>query len=166
MGWEAVATVGSSLLSSRSTMKQGQANANAEIQQAGYEAKDTADNTLRTAGKLQTSFLQSGLSLEGGPMAVLMQAFAKGTTDIGRITSNANTAAKNDINTARTKALQGLSTGVVSGSSSIFSGLDGFSTDVGNGLSSSMNGTGFDLGYQASQDFRTSGGGFAPGQFK
>lgn len=171
MGWEALASVGFSALNANSQMKQGTAAANAAITQAGYQAKDVADNTVRAGGKLQTSFLQSGIVLDGGdagsgPMAILSQAFAKGQTDIGRITANANQTAKNDINSARSKALAGLASGAVAGSSFLSTGLNNFGTDVGNGMTSAMNGTGFGFGYDVSQDFRNNGGGFAPGQFK
>lgn len=133
MGWEALVTLGAGALNASNTMKQGTAAANAAITQAGYQAKDVADNTVRSAGKLQTSFLQSGIVLDGGdtgggPMQILSQAFAKGQTDIGRITANANQTAKNDINSARTKALAGLASGAAAGSSSLFSDLDGFSS--------------------------------------
>lgn len=165
MGWETLAIAGFQGLQAMNTMNQGESAAKAAVKQAGYQTQQVADNTVRTAGSLQTSFLQSGITLAGGPMDVLAQAFAKGQTDIGRIAANANATSKNDINAARSKALEGLMSSAAGASSSFFGAADNFGSDVSSGLTSMNNGTGFGLGYQASQDFRKFGGGFGPGEF-
>lgn len=133
MGWETIAIAGFSALQAGNTLKAGQDQGKAIAQQAEQQAQNTADNTVRAAGKLTTSFLQSGLTLDGGPMDVLSQAFAKGNTDIGRIASNANTASKNAVNASRTKALQGLAStaGTAAIGNGIFSGLDSATDELG-----------------------------------
>jgi hypothetical protein len=171
MGWETLAIVGFQALSAQQGISAASKQAKAGIRVAEQNAMTTAENTLRTTGKLRTSFLQSGLTLEGGPMDVLKQAFGQGYTDIGRIKSNADTGSKNIVSAARTKALQGLASAAAgaagaSGGGSVFGDISNFGTDVGNGFTSLSNGTGFDLGYLASQSFRAAGGGFAPGEFQ
>lgn len=134
MGWETLAIAGYSALNAENTLKTGKAAAKAAVQQGDYQVQQTADQTLRSAGTLKTSFLQSGLSLEGAPMDVLTQAFAKGQTDIGRIATNANATAKNDINSARTKALEGLATSAAS-AYSFTSFADNFSSGFSDAFS-------------------------------
>lgn len=142
-----LAIAGFSVLNAANTANQGTAQAKAAVQQGEYQTQQIADNTVRSAGALKTSFLQSGLTLDGGPMAVLSQAFAKGQTDIGRIATNANNTAKNDINTARTKALESLasSTGVGSLGSSLFSGASSYVNNLF-GSPAATNAGGFSFG--------------------
>lgn len=108
MGWESLAFAGFNAMNAVNTVNQGTDQAKALAQQGTYQAKNIADDTVRSAGKLQTSFLQSGLLLDDGPNAVISQAFNKGYTDIGRTIDNANNASKNTVASARTKALQSL----------------------------------------------------------
>lgn len=164
MGWETLAIVGFQAIAGAQGMSAANKQAKAGIQTAEQNAMTTAQNTLRTSGKLQTSFLQSGLTLEGGPMDVIKQAFGQGYTDIGRIKSNADTTSKNIVSAARTKALQGLATSAAGAAGA--TGLNGLTSDLGAGFTSMGNGTGFDLGYTASQDFRKFGGGFGAGEFQ
>lgn len=142
MGWETLAIVGFQAISGIQGMSAANKQAKAGIQVAEQNAMTTAQNTLRTSGKLQTSFLQSGLTLEGGPMDVLKQAFGQGYTDINRIKSNADTGAKNVVSAARTKALQGLASGVAgaAGASSAGGLFDSatFGTDSFNGFGQSV----------------------------
>lgn len=114
MGWETAAQTGFSLLSASNKLDQGNDQANAIAQEGNEKSQDIADNTLRSVGKLQSSFLQSGLTLDAGTQNIINQAFAKGTTDIGRTVDNANNASKNAYNTARTAALTTLASGAVS----------------------------------------------------
>lgn len=116
MGIETVAIAGFAALQAANTLKEGDQQAKGIVKAAEYQASNSADNTLRGAGKLQTSFLQSGLTLEGGPMDVLTQAFGQGRTDINRLASNANNASKNAVNAARSKAIAGLMTAAGSAS--------------------------------------------------
>lgn len=110
MGWETGVTSLVGAFNSFQSTNQASATANAQIKQGEYEAANIADNTVRKAGTLQTSFLQSGIVLDSASQAsqLVQQAFAKGTTDIGRTLDNANNAAANTMSAARTKALQSL----------------------------------------------------------
>ena len=157
MGWETIAIAGFNALSAANTMNQGNAAARAAVQQGEQEAKASADKTVQGVGKLQTSFLQSGLTLEGGPMDVLTKAFAAGQTDISRITANANANAKNAVNAARTKAL----TSLASSAGSLGSTFDNFLSGFSSGFDNSVGGLpGWNPGAQPSL---TPGGVTTPG---
>ncbi len=108
MGWETAAIAGFQALSVASKLSQAGAESEATIQQAQNENDNIADNTLRTVGKLKTSFLSSGLALDEGTQAILSQAFAKGQTDILRNTENANRKSSNAYYSARAGALDKL----------------------------------------------------------
>lgn len=140
MGWETLVIAGASAFNAYNTNKQGTAQAKAIARQGEQQAQNSADNSVRSIGSLQTSFLQSGLTLEGGPMAVLSQAGVKGQTDISRIAENANAASKNAVSAARTKALEQLSSGATN--SSFMSSAGSFATDFGNGFTDSLNNAG------------------------
>lgn len=128
MGWETLAIVGFQAISGIQGMSAANKQAKAGIQVAEQNAMTTAQNTLRSTGKLTTSFLQSGLTLEGGPMDVLKQAFGQGYTDIGRIKSNADANSKNIVSAARTKALQGLASSAAGAAGA--AGLGGAANDL------------------------------------
>lgn len=128
MGWETVAMIGFQALSAGNSMNQADSVAAAQAREGEIKAKSTADDTLRAAGKLTTSFLQSGITLEGGPQTVLSMAFKKGNTDINRIAANADAAAENTVSTARTKALQSLAGSMGGSFMSSVGGEDVFSS--------------------------------------
>lgn len=163
MGWETVAIIGFQALSSAQGMSAANKQAKGITAQGAFYAKQAADKTVQGTGKLKTSFLQSGLTLDGGPMDVLTAAFNKGYTDISQIKTNADNAAKNVVSAARSKALMSLASSAAGAFGS--SGFSDFADNVGSGFTSMGNGTGFDLGYQASSDFQQFGGGFGPGEF-
>lgn len=147
MGWETLAIVGFQAIQGANSMSAAKKQGQAYAREGERQALSVADQTVRTAGTLRTNYLQSGLTLEGGPMDVIAQAFAKGRTDIGRIKENADARSKNVVGAARTKMIQGLagaavSAGAASGIGDFAGGFsDGFSAGfsnpdiVGQGLS-------------------------------
>lgn len=149
MGIETLAIAGFAGLNAINTMNQGQASAKAVVQGAQYTIANQANDTVRNAGKLQTSFLQSGISLDGGPMDAIAQAFTQGRTNISRTASNANATSQNLISSARTKALEGIATTAAGASAfggSITSGLDQVGTAADFASDGSFNGIGQGLG--------------------
>lgn len=116
MGWETGVTSLVSAYSSFEKTNQAKATADATIKEGEYQASNIADNTKRTVGSLQTSFLQSGLTLDSadGASNVISQAFSKGQTDISRTLDNANNSAKNTMSAARTAALTNLGSSLTS----------------------------------------------------
>lgn len=110
MGWETAAVAGFQLLNAGNQIGQGKAEAQARLREGEYRAKNLAEDTARNIGKLQTSFLQSGIALDdvGGTQTVFRLAAEKGYTDITRTLDNADAEAKNAYSKARTAALDGL----------------------------------------------------------
>lgn len=98
------------------------------------------------AARLKTSFLNSGLTLEGTPQNVLSDTYNVGLQDIDQIKTNANLRAKNAISSARTKAISALSSAAMSAS-----GGFGGGGELGSGFSSAFgNQTGQTVGRQFS----------------
>lgn len=150
MGWETLAIVGFQALQGAMGQSQARKEGKAITQQAERETMNIADNTLRRAGTLRNSFLSSGLTLEGGPMDVISQAFAKGRTDISRVAENANAASKNKASAARTKMLSDLGKTAIGA-------VGGFASDFGDG---------FQNGFDNAATFQTGAiPGFAPDSF-
>lgn len=134
MGFETAAIVAASAISASATMNQGVATAKAQATQAEQQAQNSADNTLRSAGKLQSSFLQGGLELDGGPMSILSAAYAGGLENVSRITANGKAAVKNTLGAARSKAIEGLISGPMGASMASGAGdfASGFQTGFNN----------------------------------
>lgn len=132
MGWETLAMVGFKAISSISAQNAAKAQAKAGVREAENNAMNTADKTVRAAGALRNSFLSNGIQLEGGPMDLIARAFAKGRTDVSRITENANAQSSNVVSAARTKMLQGLGGTIASAFSGESGGVigDAFSTGI------------------------------------
>jgi|GEM_PF-6594901 len=144
MGWETAVSSAFNAFQTNNQLKTAEANANAVTTSGDYQVQNIADNTVRQAGTVQSSFLQGGISLQGGPQQVLQQIYAKGNTDIARTATNSNNQASNIVNAARTNALNSIaqqfmrSTG---GTSGITSGLNSVSFGTG-----SLNGLGQTIG--------------------
>lgn len=133
-------------------MKEGKAAARAVVAEAQINAENMAADTVRAAGKLQASFLNSGLTLEDGPTNVIERAYTAGRKDIRRIVDNANTQSKNIMKGARTKMLEG----IAERAKGLDFGVDsGIFSDVGAGIESAWDGYGFGVGYDLSQTIRT-----------
>lgn len=139
MGWETAVTTGFSALTAAGKMAQGQATSDAFAREGEQRASLIADNTARTIGKLQTSFLHSGIALDdvGGTQAVIGEASKQGLTDVSRTIDNYNNQSKNSYNSARTAALEGLIK--TAGSTSLPS-------DAGSWLNDKWNSAGQDVG--------------------
>ena len=120
--------------------------------QANVDAENNAKATRIKAARLKSSFLQSGLELEGTPSAGISDVFNVGIADTNQIISNANTRSKNIMQTAKNGAISslissaamagmgGINTGGAGGSA--FSSIFGKSTgqSVGSFFSSSPTG--------------------------
>jgi hypothetical protein len=99
------------------SLMQGQAQAKAAVQQGNIDAQNMAKKTRYAAARQTVSFLNSGLTLEGTPQAVIDETYATGIKDVGQIRMNANTAASNAINAGRMEAIGTIASG--------FSGMGG-----------------------------------------
>jgi len=152
MGIETVAFLAFSAISAASQMKAAQSEAKAKVQEGTIAAQNKAKETLYNTARLQSSFLNSGLTLDGTPRSVIDAEYGQGFTDTNMIINNTNTASKNIINKGRTAALSS-----IAGSLDSFAmpaSVSGFGSDVSFGAQSAMNGTGFGTGYDVSNSMR------------
>lgn len=133
MGIETIAltalSVGMQALQGQQQMKNARAQASAIAQQGALDAQNKARETQLKAARLKSSFLNSGLTLEGTPMKVIEGTYDIGLQDINQIIGNANARSKNTMAAARSEALGGLASSV---SGVAFSGISG---SFGSGVS-------------------------------
>lgn len=113
-------------------MSAAKSEAKAVVKQGTLAAKNKATETIVGAAKLRSSFLNSGLTLEGTPNAVVQGAYTTGMDDISQIADNANTKSKNIMSSARTKAI----TSLITSAAGAFSGSSlGFGDAIQSGVS-------------------------------
>jgi len=110
MGLETAALI-FSVISAGAGMMNASAEAKATIKEGNIVASNKAKETQLKAAKLQSSFLSSGLTLEGTPGAAAGRACRTGMEDIEQIRSNYNTKAENIISSGRLKAITTLAAG-------------------------------------------------------
>lgn len=108
MGLETVLILGLAAFQADQAIKQGDAEADAVIEQTNLENKERLKRTRALAGSQKVSFLNSGLTLEGSPMSVIQNTFDTGIEDIELASRNAERTAKNIQSSARTKAISTL----------------------------------------------------------
>jgi len=118
-------SVGSGIMGAVSANKQAKANADAAVQQGNLElakmkkqATALQKATASQVGSQKTSFLSSGLSLEGTPSDVMTETYDTGiedlldlNTDMKNTASSYNQQAKNYITQGRSEALNSLVSG-------------------------------------------------------
>jgi len=143
MGLETIAILGLSLFQADAAISQSKDEARATVQQGELAAKEKSKETRLKAARIQSSFLTSGLTLEGTAMNAIQQTFATGKADVNQIISNTNTRSKNIISSGRTQALGKLA-GSVSGGFGVGDIFDssfsaGGFTVPGTGSASSVN---------------------------
>ena len=107
-----VALLGLTALKAVSQVKQSEAEAKAAVAQGEFAAKTKAKETKLKAARAQSSFLTSGLTLEGTPMAAIQDIFSTGLEDVEQIATNVNRRSKNIISSGRTAALGTLASGI------------------------------------------------------
>jgi len=140
MGIETAILVGLSAASAISTIKQGEAEAEAVVDQANIDARNKSKETRAKASRAKVSFLNSGLTLEGTPLNAITGIFDSGIQDINLITGNANKRAKNIMTSARTEAIMGLAqTGISAGMGAMGGG--GLNGATGGGFNSMFSGS-------------------------
>jgi len=138
--------------------KAAKKEASAITEEARLQAENKARDTVREAGKLQSSFLSSGLTMEGTPMEVLKRTYQYGREDINQIAKNANARSKNIMTKARTEMLEGM-TGLLKGidfggGSSVLDDLSGGSSAFGSGVFAAVNGGSFGGGFDTFYDLK------------
>lgn len=120
--------------------------AQATIDAGNIAAANKAKEIRAAAARQTVSFLNSGLTLEGSPGAIIDETYTTGATDLAQLSKNYNTSSDNIISAGNAASKQAISAGrsaaigdIVSGfgsyagSSSLFSGL---TESAGQGLNS------------------------------
>ena len=124
MGIETIALIGLAAASAASGISNAKDEAKSVVEQANIDAETSSKKTILKAARQRSSFLNSGLLLEGTPLAAIDDTFNIGIQDIDQITSNANAKSKNIVSSARTEALTSLAGTAMGsvGSGSLFGG--------------------------------------------
>lgn len=120
MGIETALMIGFSALQAAGQISQAKSQAKAAVEQGNILAQNKARETAIKAARVQSSFLSSGLTLDGTPNNAIDDTFNTGIADIGQISSNYNNQAKNIMAQGRSAALSTMA--------SSFSGMDFGST--------------------------------------
>jgi len=100
----AVATVGMQVMKASNELSNAKKQAQLTVNAAKINAENKSKQVRALAASQKVSFLTSGLTLEGTPLAVLSSTYETGRQDINQIISNANTSSKNTMSAARSKA--------------------------------------------------------------
>lgn len=129
MGIETAILVGLSVASAISSISTANKAGKATIREGEIVAANKAKEVKYKAAQLTSSFLNSGLTLEGTPYNVIDSTFNTGLEDIAQITSNYNMKAKSQISEGRSKALSTIVSGF--GSYAIGGGFGNISSSVG-----------------------------------
>jgi hypothetical protein len=120
--------IGFAALSAVSSISAANSQAKATIAEGNLATQNKAKEVALKAARQKSSFLTSGLTLEGTPMSVIENTFNTGIEDIKALGSNYNSQSKNIMAQGRTKALSSfasLGTGMSMSGSGMFSGIDG-----------------------------------------
>jgi hypothetical protein len=120
--------VGASALSAAQQMSAARKEAKATIKQAEFDADQKARETRYRTARAKSSFLTSGLTLDGTPMSSIMSMYDTGLSDINNITSAANTKSKNILSNSRMSAISSIAKTV--GGSFVAPSMDSIGTSM------------------------------------
>jgi uncharacterized protein involved in outer membrane biogenesis len=141
-------------LSAIGQAKQAKAEAKAITQEGALNAANKARETRIKAARIKSSFLQSGLELEGTPSAAISDTFNVGIADTEQIIKNANTRSRNVMSSAFNSAVSGIASSVGMAAMGGFGASQGagfsansFGQTLGSGFSSSPTGPYQPLGF-------------------
>ncbi len=94
--------------SSVAKIHQARQTGKAIVKQGALEATRRKHQIIAKAAKQKTSFLSSGLTLQGTPQSVLESTFTIGKQDVEQGISTANTQARNVLRSAQVEAIGSL----------------------------------------------------------
>lgn len=157
MGWETFVQAGVTAYQAVSKTSAARKEAKAVTEEGRLLAENKARDTVREAGRLQSSFLSSGLTMEGTPMEVLKRSYQYGLEDINQIAKNANARSKNIMTKARTQMLEGFTSmvnGIDFGGGNALDDLTSGSSAFGSGVFAEVNGGSFGGGFNAFYDLK------------
>lgn len=113
MGIETIAILGLAGLSAMNSINSSEKEAKATIAEGNIATANKGKETRAKAARLSSSFLNSGLTLEGTPMSTIEDTYNTGLQDIGQISSNYNNKASSIISKGRSAALSGMASSVM-----------------------------------------------------
>lgn len=105
MGIETALIIGLTAASALGQIENSKQQAKAITKEGNIAAQNKARETQIKAARVQNSFMNSGLTLEGTPENVITGTYDTGIKDINQIKSNYDSQAKNVISQGRTAAL-------------------------------------------------------------
>jgi hypothetical protein len=123
-----LALLGLTAIQNIQTINQAKKQAGALVREGEIAASNKARDVMRQAARQRSSFLTSGLTLEGTPEQVIGQTYDTGLQDVNLMRSNTNTQSKNIIGQARSQML-----------SNIMGTVSGFAMGSGAGFESTVN---------------------------
>lgn len=113
MGIETIVLLGLTGLSTMNSINSSEKEAKATIAEGNIAASNKSKETRAKAARLSSSFLNSGLTLEGTPMSTIENTYNTGLEDINQISSNYNNKAKSIISKGRSSALSSFASGIM-----------------------------------------------------
>lgn len=111
MGLETVLLIAGTLGKAHMQASAAEAQAKQAVREGELEAQERAKRTRAKAGAQKTSFLSSGLTLEGTPMSAIQATFKTGLEDVDLVLSNADRRAKNAHRAGRSQVIGTLASG-------------------------------------------------------
>lgn len=111
MGIETIVMAAVTLVQASGQMSAAKRQAKATAAEGTLKAKNRAKETVLNAARHRSSFLNSGLTLEGTPMNVIENEFRLGDEDVSQITSNYNARARAQMAEGRNRAMSTLASG-------------------------------------------------------
>lgn len=114
MGIETILFAALTGLSAISKMNAAEKQAKQTVREGELVAKEKAKEIRYKVARQTSSFLNSGLTLEGTPNIVIGETFSTGLEDINNIRNNYNTKSKNLISAGRQEAISTIAGGFAS----------------------------------------------------
>ncbi len=112
MGIETILFAAFTGLQAISSLMNAQSQADAAVKTGEYNMENEAKKVRYAAARQTTSFLSSGLSLEGTPTDVIQETYNTGIKDIKQIGANANSQSSNFIAQGRSQAIGAIAGGL------------------------------------------------------
>ena len=143
------AQVGSTVLKAQAANKQAKRESAAVVEQARLQMSNESKLIRSKADRARSSFISSGLTLEGTANTSIGGIYTSGLEDLNRIETNANTTSRNIMAKARSDAILAFAdtaTSIAGGMSSGFGGGSSGTISAGRTPVPGVNGSGIPAG--------------------
>lgn len=120
------------------------ANAKVAVAEGDIASKNKAQEVALKAARTTSSFLSSGLTLEGTPMSAIQNTFDVGLEDVNQIISNTSARSRNIVAQGVSQASSAFETGRSAAMETVVSGVSGASFgSLGGGTAGTTSAAGF-----------------------